>query len=541
MKLDCVYRTDVHDDGECETAKCGLLASIVGSNVASAVARVPRPACDVCEYRDSRALLNGRPTFASLVYQATEPLDKELPVKDGREAEPQRLAAWAEKTLAGETLLPRIYASFSCDVVVSCCDDSSRVHAAVAAALDVDRVFTVVHVVGDVSDQTRLTFAENGRVKFHDAVARDDDSGVSWLAALLPEFGTQFVCTGIDCVVSALAHLGRAIEKTTEEGLLGLAGDVFDRDLGSKSAVTNEQGDEPVVVRRGALLNSPAVDRIRASLPERRCDVVLPFHGQFEFVEDAIASLLNQDRVHVTVHLVDDASPEDAGPFLRKWARDSRVRTYRNQTNIGQFMTFNNVLQHVEGEFVAVQDGDDISLPDRLAWSVDALRLTDADFFAAAAEVFESAEENSVGNGAVTGSPTLRTSCYPVLRYQMYFAENPTLVMRASAFRDIGGFADFGDRLSNRCSVDTELQMRALFAGKRFTISDRVVLKYRSHAQSATNDSTSGWGSPPRRKAEEIVRKRRLIFQRGPFDPRAFGGLQRYRGVTVPFGDDTIE
>ena len=60
----------------------------------------------------------------------------------------------------------------------------------------------------------------------------------------------------------------------------------------------------------------------------------------------------------------------------------------------------------------------------------------------------------------------------------------------------------------------------------------RVLVEYRVHPESATRDTQSGWGTTAHTKAGKIPDARVSIFERGPFDPRAFESLGRYQNVT---------
>jgi glycosyltransferase involved in cell wall biosynthesis len=266
-------------------------------------------------------------------------------------------------------------------------------------------------------------------------------------------------------------------------------------------------------------------------------DVVLPFHGHLDYVEQALEGLLNQDRCHVVIHLIDDASPEDTSGFLQHWSKHCDIRTYRNRENIGQFQSFNNVVRYFETPLCAVQDADDISLPHRLWWAGQMLHYSDADAFGATVELFGG--EHVIRPIFTSSEPRIlvrrakiRRSFFPLRGRHGYFLENPTAVFRVDMFRMLGGFADFGDRLMNRASIDSEFQQRLLFHGTRFAISHEVVVKYRVHSESATQDNQSGWGTAARTKAGQILDARVSIFERGSFDPRAFGSLGRYQRVT---------
>jgi hypothetical protein len=265
--------------------------------------------------------------------------------------------------------------------------------------------------------------------------------------------------------------------------------------------------------------------------------VVLSFHGHLDYVEEAFEGLLNQDRCHVVIHLIADASPVDASGFLQHCSKHCDVRTYRNRENTGQFQSFNNIIRHFETPLCAVQDADDISLPHRLWWAGQMLHYSYADAFGATVELFGG--EHVIRPIFTSSEPRIpvrrakiRRSFFPLRGRHGYFLENPTALFCVDMFRMLGGFADFGDRLMNRASIDSELQQRLLFYGTRFAISREVVVKYRVHSESATQDNQSGWRTAARTKAGQILDARVSIFERGSFEPRAFGSLGRYQHVT---------
>ncbi len=268
------------------------------------------------------------------------------------------------------------------------------------------------------------------------------------------------------------------------------------------------------------------------------CDVVLPFHGQLPFVREALESLLDQEGAEPVIHLIDDASPEDTSSFLRFWASHRRVRTYRNERNLGQFISFNNVLPFLETSLVAVQDADDISLPHRLHYSGNLLRLAGAELFGGRTRLFGDARLSQ----GVRQEPPLRRGelGYRCSRVPVqpggYFLEHPTAVLRVETFTALGGFADLGSLHANRCSLDTEFALRAYYSGRRFAISREPVLRYRCHRASATRDDQTGWGTEPRSQAEAECQRRLALFRQGGFEPAAFGALRRHGALTRRLG-----
>jgi glycosyltransferase involved in cell wall biosynthesis len=272
------------------------------------------------------------------------------------------------------------------------------------------------------------------------------------------------------------------------------------------------------------------------------CDVVLPFHGQIEYVRQALLSLLEQEGVEVVIHLIDDVSPGGEGArLLGEWRRHPRVRTYRNSANIGPYSSFNNVLRYLETSLVAVQDGDDISLPRRLQTAGNLLAHAGAEIFGGrtrpfGAETSRRPSNTRAGEVMEVARPPYRGSRVPRRRPLGHIIEHPTAMFRTSAFERIGGFADFGRTDRNCCGLDTEFYLRAAYSTARFAASSQVVLLYRCHPDSATQNRETGWGSAPRTWTLHECRRRALCYRAQPFDPSAYGALGRFAGVTERTG-----
>ena len=265
------------------------------------------------------------------------------------------------------------------------------------------------------------------------------------------------------------------------------------------------------------------------------CDVVLPFRGHLDYVRQALESLLAQEGAEAIVHLADDATPGGAEDLLRYWGTHPRVRTYRNTRNIGQFATFNNLFPYFETRLVAVQDADDVSLPNRLSVAGNLLRTADADIFGGRSRIFDDAAGFDPSDPSRTADgrwPEEWISRYPTIHERYCFLQNPTAMIRVSTFEAMRGFSDYGDPVLNKCGLDTEFYVRAAYAQHRFAVSREVLLGYRRHPDSATRNAETGWGTAARTWSEAENDQRFRFFSRGRFDPRVYGGLKNHWGIT---------
>ena len=89
----------------------------------------------------------------------------------------------------------------------------------------------------------------------------------------------------------------------------------------------------------------------------------------------AVQSILSQSHRDFEFLIVDDASTDESVETLRRFGlQDSRVRLLLNEKNKGQTACLNQGLREAKGKWIARQDADDLSLPDRLAMQWAAIR-----------------------------------------------------------------------------------------------------------------------------------------------------------------------
>ncbi len=102
--------------------------------------------------------------------------------------------------------------------------------------------------------------------------------------------------------------------------------------------------------------------------------VVMSVYNSEEFLEEAIKSILGQTFRDFELIMVDDASTDDSLAIMEVFAnKDHRLKLIRNQKNIGLTKSLIKAIEQTNGEYIARQDSDDISLPRRLEKQVEFL------------------------------------------------------------------------------------------------------------------------------------------------------------------------
>jgi glycosyltransferase involved in cell wall biosynthesis len=102
--------------------------------------------------------------------------------------------------------------------------------------------------------------------------------------------------------------------------------------------------------------------------------VVMPTYNGERFLRPAIESILNQTFSDFELIVVDDASTDSTPQILAELRdKDCRLIVITNDRNLGIAGGTNRALAAARGQYVALQDHDDISLPHRFQTQVDFL------------------------------------------------------------------------------------------------------------------------------------------------------------------------
>lgn len=112
--------------------------------------------------------------------------------------------------------------------------------------------------------------------------------------------------------------------------------------------------------------------------PERLplVSILLPVYNCETYIGEAIESLLSQTYRNFELIIIDDGSTDCTAAILNKYS-DPRIRPYQ-QPNKGLAFALNRAVQLAEGEYIARQDADDRSLPQRVERQVAFLEANPA-------------------------------------------------------------------------------------------------------------------------------------------------------------------
>jgi len=93
--------------------------------------------------------------------------------------------------------------------------------------------------------------------------------------------------------------------------------------------------------------------------------VLMSVYNGEKYLNEAIDSILGQNFKDFEFLIVNDGSTDMTAEILKSY-NDPRIRIINNKKNIGLTKSLNKELKLARGEYIARQDADDISMPERL-------------------------------------------------------------------------------------------------------------------------------------------------------------------------------
>ena len=237
--------------------------------------------------------------------------------------------------------------------------------------------------------------------------------------------------------------------------------------------------------------------------------VVMPVYNGEQYLAEAIESVLAQSFTDYDFIIVDDGSEDNSAAIVRSFAaRDRRIRLIQLERNVGHGGARNAGLAAARGEYVAGQDSDDISLPERLDKQA---RVLQANPDIGAVGVY--ARVVSADLQPIHDREPPERHAEIVLDHFIGMLSAPfqhaTLMMRRSLVLEVGAYDE-----SLRYSVDCDLMTR-LLGRTQFANIPSCLYLYRRRADQLTSEY-----SERRVEDMQLVRQRRLalVWGEAPMD-----------------------
>ena len=94
--------------------------------------------------------------------------------------------------------------------------------------------------------------------------------------------------------------------------------------------------------------------------------IVVPVYNCKDYLDGCIASLLSQSYSNIEIIICDDCSTDGSREKLSEYEDNPKVKVLYNEKNMHQAYTRNRCLEMCSGEYVMMQDADDVSETNRI-------------------------------------------------------------------------------------------------------------------------------------------------------------------------------
>lgn len=216
----------------------------------------------------------------------------------------------------------------------------------------------------------------------------------------------------------------------------------------------------------------PVPESSQASLPF--VSILITVYNGEPFVGASVSAALSQDYPNFEVVVVDDGSQDRTGDLCRA-IEDRRLRYIRRE-RIGRRKALNEGIALAGGEFIAINDADDLSFPHRLTSSMRCFtEKPDLAFLGTAYVSIEQFHQRIPAHLLERQSevPIRRTRLTATRLYRSNPLVNSTVMFPKRIWAALGGY---DEQLTN-CE-DYDFFLRAMQWGEAAWLSDPTVLWY---------------------------------------------------------------
>ena len=208
--------------------------------------------------------------------------------------------------------------------------------------------------------------------------------------------------------------------------------------------------------------------------------VLLPVYNGDKFLNISIESILNQTFKNFEFIIINDGSNDESLKIIESY-NDKRIKFLHDPENKGITFALNKGLQIAKGKYIARQDQDDISLPERFILQLEYIRENNIDLVDTNLTFIDENDQYVQDYGKRYFTPD------ETLSHLFFYEMNHSSIMCKSSL-----FKKYNIRYRKRPTEDYDLFIRLAKAGMKAGRIDKNLIKQRKHANSMCG---SNWNS----------------------------------------------
>lgn len=209
------------------------------------------------------------------------------------------------------------------------------------------------------------------------------------------------------------------------------------------------------------------------------------FREPENYLRESIESILNQTFKNFEFLIaIDDPNNERAIEVISEYAKaDDRIKFFVNEKNLGPAISRNNLINKAIGNYIAIMDGDDISLPSRLEEQFEFMK-NNPSIGILGTLVYKTDEKGEIYG--IINIPTNEKCIEVYIKSGLMPVIHPSIMVRKEVYISLGLYRPV-------IVEDYEFVFRAFLSNIKIFNLKKVLLKYRVHSHSYKISQTKYW------------------------------------------------
>lgn len=202
-----------------------------------------------------------------------------------------------------------------------------------------------------------------------------------------------------------------------------------------------------------------------------KVSIIMGIYNCEATLKESIESIINQTYTNWELIMCDDCSKDNTFKIAKEYADKykDKIKLIKNEKNLTLGPTLNRCIELVEGKYIARQDGDDLSVENRLEKQVEFLESNDRfDLVSTAMSIFD--ENGEYGIRRLKSEPEGKD-----MMKGSVFA-HATIVMKSDVMKELDGYSE---ALKKKQVEDYDLWFRFFEKGYRGYCLEDVLYKVR--------------------------------------------------------------
>lgn len=212
-----------------------------------------------------------------------------------------------------------------------------------------------------------------------------------------------------------------------------------------------------------------------------KISVIMAAYNCEDFIEESIRSILDQSFSDFELIIINDGSVDNTHKIITDII-DPRIKYINNTINSGVLAVSKEAISLASSKYIAIQDADDVSFPDRLRLQLEFLEGNSNIFcvggyakkIGMSGEFIGDWNFPPIKHADIVSMLALQRKC-PII--------NPSSMFCLKEYRELGGYSPDNQFLH---AHDFDFWCRAILAGKQFSNLPEYLIKYRVNTKGIT-------------------------------------------------------